>query len=172
MSWNPPQMNESSIILSELEARKTRATLARIGQLLSPRKSVEPESLALPANAVNLHHKAIRAARKSLSDMLSTYDRLRSACYGDSALYSAAGANRAPRWDGAQSSIGVACTSRARAGAGETPAIPERSLIRGSPRCSLFGGSGARASSTPWSGCWNSRWPTRNLAAADGLRPR
>jgi HTH-type transcriptional regulator/antitoxin HigA len=76
-------MSDSPIILNEREARRTRATLARIDEVLSPESVLESAKFGLAPEVAAMHRKAVVSSRNTLSAMLNTYERIRSGEYGD-----------------------------------------------------------------------------------------
>ena len=71
-------MPDSPIILNEREARRARAALARIDQLLSSKTYVSASQAGFPADVIGLHQNAVRGSRKALALMLEGYERVRS----------------------------------------------------------------------------------------------
>jgi HTH-type transcriptional regulator / antitoxin HigA len=71
-------MPDSPIILNEREARRARAALVRIDQLLSSKTYVTASQAGFPADVIGLHQNAVRGSRKALASMLEGYERVRS----------------------------------------------------------------------------------------------
>lgn len=78
-------MSESPIILNEREARRTRAFIARIDEMLSAHDVADPNKYEIPAEVWEMHGRALRDTRRASAGMLEAYESIKQGRFAEAA---------------------------------------------------------------------------------------